>query len=222
MSELLRAQGLRQEFVGGRKRVVTPLQDVNLVVQSGEFIAITGPSGCGKTTLLLACGGLRRPTAGTVHVNGIDMYGLPTARRTAFRSTNIGFVFQTLALIPYLSLWENLIVVPGACRPSVDRWLDQLGLGHRRDHKPTELSQGEQQRAAVARALVHEPRLVLADEPTGNLDAENGRLVFAALSNFAENEGAVLVVTHDLSLAQSGGCSRVLRLFSGNLTESTP
>jgi ABC-type lipoprotein export system ATPase subunit len=197
------------------------LNDVQLSVAPGECVAIVGASGVGKTTLLLTCGGLRRPTGGTVVVAGQNLYDLPWRKRTAYRAAHIGFVFQTMGLIPYLTLWDNLLVVPGASPELATRWCERLGLEGRKFHIPGKLSQGERQRAAVARALVHRPRLVLADEPTGNLDAENSQIVFGALIGFAKEGGAVVVATHDITPSTTGVCTRTLKLQSGELVETT-
>lgn len=177
---------------------VTALAPFDLEVASGEFIAIKGTSGSGKTTLLLTLGGMLRPSAGTVNFNGADLYGKSVAERAAFRATEVGFVFQMFHLVPYLGVEENvkLAMRNGTTTQRPRDLLEQFGLSHRLTHTPGELSAGERQRVALARALVNEPRLILADEPTGNLDPENDRQVFEHLSEFHRAGGTVIVVTH--------------------------
>ena len=169
-------------------------------------MAVRGPSGCGKTTLLLTAGGLLRPDAGKVAVNGQELYALGDEARARIRAANIGFVFQQFHLVPYLSVRDNVLsaalALPLAdAGKRAEQLLDELGLAHRSHHVPAELSTGERQRTALARALLHQPRLLLADEPTGNLDADNGRLVLAKLAEHAHAGGAVLLVTHDADAA---------------------
>jgi len=177
---------------------VTALQPFDLAVGEGEFVAIKGASGTGKTTLLLTLGGMLRPSSGTVEVDGADLYGKPPSARAEFRANEIGFVFQMFHLIPYLDVGENvrLATKNGAAIERSRELLEQFGLSHRLTHTPGELSAGERQRVALARALVNEPRLILADEPTGNLDPENDRQVFEHLSEFHRAGGTVIVVTH--------------------------
>jgi putative ABC transport system ATP-binding protein len=185
----------------------TPSQDVHalsgisLTLDVGEFKAVCGPSGCGKSTLLLLAGGLLAPTEGQVQIAGEDPYALSPDERAGFRAENIGFVFQQFHLVPYLTVLENVLVATiGTNLPSAsDRALEllkQFGMDHRLNHVPAELSTGERQRTAMARALMNRPKLLLADEPTGNLDSENAEIIMWNLVNFA-NEGAVLLVTHD-------------------------
>jgi ABC-type lipoprotein export system ATPase subunit len=181
---------------------ITALHQVCLSVQRGEFVAVHGPSGCGKTTLLLIAGGLLHPDTGTARVAGHDLYELSAEARAKFRAANIGFVFQQFHLIDYLTVLDNVLAsslalpVPAARAKAVEL-LENFGLGHRISHRPAELSTGERQRTALARALLHQPKLLLADEPTGNLDEENGRVVLEHLATHARDSGAVLLVTHD-------------------------
>jgi len=175
---------------------------VSLAVEAGEFVAVRGPSGCGKTTLLLAAGALLAPDEGEVRIAGENPYRLSPEQRAGFRAERIGFVFQQFHLVPYLDVLDN-ILVPALASASADRQqraeelAARFGLGDRLHHVPSQLSTGERQRTALARALLNEPKLVLADEPTGNLDGDNARAVLAALSEFAHSGGAVLLVTHD-------------------------
>ena len=181
---------------------VRALKEIGLEVSAGAFTVVEGPSGSGKTTLLLAAGGLLRPDAGQVRVAGQDPYALRPDQRATFRSQAIGFVFQQFHLVPYLTVIENVLVAATAdLRPDAAgrarELLCRFDLEPRLDHVPAQLSTGERQRTALARALLNEPKLILADEPTGNLDAENGQIVLSSLSEFAADGGAVLVVTHD-------------------------
>ena len=177
---------------------VTALAPFDLDVATGEFIAIKGASGSGKTTLLLTLGGMLRPSDGTVSFDGEDLYSQSSTARAEYRATEVGFVFQMFHLVPYLGVEENvrLAMRNGAMTQRPRELLEQFGLGHRLTHTPGELSAGERQRVALARALVNEPRLILADEPTGNLDPENDRQVFEHLSEFHRAGGTVIVVTH--------------------------
>jgi len=183
------------------KGAVKSLDNVTLEIKAGEFVAIRGPSGCGKTTLLLTVGGMLRPTSGHVAVDGEDLYQLSIRERAQFRARKIGFVFQMFHLVPYLSVWENVMLAagPGANGASSAKAKDllaRLGLASRSHHTPAELSAGERQRAAIARALVNQPKMILADEPTGNLDPENAAEVFRHLRDFQRAGGTVIVVTH--------------------------
>jgi ABC-type lipoprotein export system ATPase subunit len=182
---------------------VRALDGVTLSVAAGEFVAVRGPSGCGKTTLLLTAGGLLAPDAGEVRLAGEDPYRLSAEQRARFRAERIGFVFQQFHLIPYLNVLENILApsLASAASPShrlrrAGELAERFGLAARLTHVPSELSTGERQRVALARALLNEPRLVLADEPTGNLDADNARTVLNALADYARAGGAVLLATH--------------------------
>ena len=212
--EVLRTTGLRHSFSAG-KTLVEPLQGVDLTVDEGEFVAVSGASGCGKTTLLLACGAMRKPTDGVVCIDGVDVYGISASQRAALRSTTLGYLFQTMELVPYLSVLDNLLLVPGTHIADAKDWLDRLGLADRVSHRPDSLSQGEIQRAALARALIHKPKLIIADEPTGNLDPENTVIVFETLRQYASDGGAVLVASHEPNVSELA--SHVFRIESGQL-----
>lgn len=185
-----------------KKGDVCAVNQISLTVGAGEFACVQGRSGCGKTTLLLMSGGLLAPDTGTVQVGGQNIYEMDNNARARFRAENIGFVFQQFHLVPYLSLFENV------CSPAIALKSDnyenrareliaQFGLEQRMHHVPAALSSGEQQRASLARALLNKPDLLLADEPTGNLDSENAEAVLNHLKEFASAGGAVLLVTHD-------------------------
>ncbi len=182
--------------------LITPVRDFALTVDGGDLVAVHGPSGCGKTTLLLVAGGLLHPDLGSVQINGQDLYQLSAEALARFRAGHIGFVFQQFHLIPYLSVLDNVlasglaVTVPNRRQRAHDL-LNQFGLTHRLSHRPAELSTGERQRTALARALLNKPTVLLADEPTGNLDEENGRIVLEYLADYARQGGAVLLVTHD-------------------------
>jgi ABC-type lipoprotein export system ATPase subunit len=211
---MLEIQALSKTYPGPAGPV-RALASLSLAVGNGEFVAVQGPSGCGKTTLLLAAGGLLRPDEGTVLVDGCDLYSLSPEARAGFRATHIGFVFQQFHLVPYLSVLDNVLCpslaasVPDA-RSRALELIEHFGLGHRLHHVPGELSTGERQRTALARALLARPGLVLADEPTGNLDADSGQVVLRHLQDFARSGGAVLLVTHDSRAAEH--TDRICRL----------
>ncbi|MBT5926794.1 MAG: ABC transporter ATP-binding protein [Verrucomicrobia bacterium] len=179
---------------------VKSLDKVDLHVNKGEFLVVRGHSGSGKTTLLLTLGAMLHPTHGRVLLNDADLYGLSRSERTKFRSRSIGFVFQMFHLVPYLNVIDN--VLSGVdktnqdSRAKAENFLQELGLGDRLHHLPNQLSAGEKQRTALARAMAPEPALILADEPTGNLDPENSLEVCTHLKKFQERGGTVIVVTH--------------------------
>jgi putative ABC transport system ATP-binding protein len=210
---------------GGRPLAV--LRDVNLTIERRGFVAIIGPSGSGKTTLLGLLAGLDRPSTGSVVVDGQDLSALTEDGRARFRAERVGFVFQTFHLIPTLTALENVLVpleLRGRTRtrdgsPIAERattLLTRVGLGDRMHHYPAQLSGGEQQRVALARAFAGEPRILFADEPTGNLDAETGATVVALIEELnAEAQTTLVLVTHDLDLA--GRARRVVRLAGGRI-----
>lgn len=191
------------------------LRDICLHIDANEIVALFGESGSGKTTLLLAAGVMQRPNAGSVMINDRDVFQMSRAEQNRVRSSQIGYLFQTLQLVPYLNVLENVQAVQGVSREDARQWLARLGLSERLSHKPNALSQGERQRVALARAMVHRPALLIADEPTGNLDQRNSNLVLTALRDFANSGGAVLVATHD-SMIESFA-DRVVELDSHQL-----
>lgn len=219
---VLQAQGLRKTYVSGPQQV-TVWQDIDLQVAAGETLAIVGASGSGKTTLLNALGGLDSVDAGQVLINGQDIHRLPENARTRLRNQQIGFVYQFHHLLPEFSALENVMlpqllagVAPKAAAQRAMECLQQLGLGHRLEHKPAELSGGERQRTAIARALVNRPRLVLLDEPTGNLDEQTAHHVEEAMLELTrQGETAFIMVTHDRELA--GRMNRCLQLRDQSL-----
>lgn len=221
------AQHLEQTYTSGG-RPLTVLKDVSLTVEPEGFVAIVGPSGSGKTTLLGLLAGLERPTAGTVLLNGTNLNKLTEDQRARFRAENVGFVFQTFQLIPTLTALENVLVPIELRRQHVSRFdgtrvehraldlLERVGLADRAHHYPMQLSGGEQQRVALARAFANEPKLLFADEPTGNLDASTGRTVIDLLETLnTEAKTTLVLVTHDPELASRA--HQVVRLSDGRL-----
>ncbi len=206
---------------------VHALRGVDLRIGRGDFVAIMGPSGCGKSTLLHTLGGLQSPTSGSVVIEGSDLAGLTDAQRTELRRRLIGFVFQRFNLFPTLTVEGNLRLAERICLgwKSAERGakrrlelLDLLGLASKRGHKPMELSGGEQQRVALARALIHEPAILLADEPTGNLDSENTDNVLSMLERVHEELGQTIVlITHDIDVAEAA--QRVVLMKDGAILD---
>lgn len=219
----LRASGLSYALGKVRRRVQV-LRSLSLEVHPGEKVAIIGPSGCGKSTLLSILGLLERPDAGEVWVNGVSMAKASEQQRARMRSDALGFVFQFHFLLESFTLLENLLlamrrfrgVSTAAVNERACALLSEVGLGDKIHRRPHELSGGEQQRAAVARALAHDPQILLADEPTGNLDTASADRVFSLIAYLAEKKGqGVVLVTHNLSIAQR--CDRVLSMQEGIL-----
>jgi putative ABC transport system ATP-binding protein len=218
---MLRCEGLTQTYLSGG-RPLTVLKDITFDLEDGSFLAVVGPSGSGKTTLLGLLAGLDLPSAGRVWLDGADLTVMTEDERARTRSAKIGFVFQSFQLIPTLTAREN-VQVPLELRgePSADRadeLLGQVGLGDRVDHYPAQLSGGEQQRVALARAFSIRPRILFADEPTGNLDAKTGRTIIDLILALNEAEGTTLVlVTHDPDIASRA--RRTIRLSDGRIVE---
>ncbi len=199
---------------------VRALDDVSLGVGQGQFVAVRGPSGCGKSTLLTIVGTLGTPTTGRVSIAGSDIGAMNASDRARFRAHQIGFVFQTFHLLPYLTVMENVMAaaVPDHLADAKDHareLLEKFQMGHRLDHRPGQLSTGECQRVAIARAMVNHPRLILADEPTGNLDPANAKEVLDLLGLFHQDGGTVLLVTHEEEAA--GRAERTIFLEHGRV-----
>lgn len=222
MSVSIRVRGVQKAYRDGERRVQV-LNGLDLEVQAGEFVAIVGPSGCGKSTLLHLLGALDIPDAGTIEVGGQGLADMGPRRLAAFRNRTIGFVFQFQELLGDFSALEN-VMLPGRIAGKSSAWaekraqglLEEVGLQDRLDHFPSQLSGGERQRVALCRALFMEPPLLLADEPTGNLDPESGVQVFDLMLDLQERHGTTaLVVTHNPDLANR--CGRLLALEGGKL-----
>lgn len=198
------------------------LNEVNLQVKKGEFTAIMGPSGCGKSTLLNMIGLLDNPTSGTYTLDGQDVSGLREKQRTTLRKGNVGFVFQSFNLIDELNVYEN-VEMPlkylgysaAERKVKIEAVLDRMKIGHRKKHFPQQLSGGQQQRVALCRAVVAEPKLLLADEPTGNLDSQNGQEVMKLLLELNREGTTIVMVTH--SDYDAGFAHRVIHLFDGQI-----
>lgn len=208
--------------------LVKALRGVDLVVEEGDFVALMGPSGSGKSTLMHLLGCLDTPTDGKYLLNGLDVSDLSRPKRAEVRNRHIGFVFQSFNLLPRLSTLENVLLPlqyrrdrpeRGAAKPK-DRAamaLEQVGLGDRLDHRPTELSGGQRQRVAIARALVTDPALILADEPTGNLDSRTGTDILSLIDELHQNGRTIVMVTHDADVAERA--QRIVRLQDGLITD---
>jgi putative ABC transport system ATP-binding protein len=217
---LLELDGVSRYY--GDEVRVHALSDVSLQIYAGDFLSITGPSGCGKSTMLGLLGCLDLPSSGTVRIGGQDVSALDDAGRSALRGDSIGFVFQQFHLIPYLSAAANVETAllyhglkPGARRDRALVALQQVGLGHRADHRPNQMSGGEQQRVAIARAIVTNPVMILADEPTGALDSANASHVLEVFRGLRSGQRAVVLVTHDLGVAST--TSRQVSMRDGRI-----
>ncbi|MEM7261304.1 MAG: ABC transporter ATP-binding protein [Planctomycetota bacterium] len=215
---MIRAIELNKSYEA-RPTQVAALSDVSVSLSKGEFLTVRGPSGAGKSTLLFSLGAMLEPDSGRVEIGGVDVYGASERERNALRRDRIGFVFQRFHLVPYLSVLENVLL--GSESPSAElrekarSRLGVLGLGSRLEHLPSELSAGESQRCALARALLSEPTFVLADEPTGNLDPETSETVIDELRAYRDAGAGVLVVSHGPLAAEAA--DRVLTLRAGRL-----
>jgi putative ABC transport system ATP-binding protein len=223
MSPLIEARRVRKSYPMGQAALEV-LHGVDLTIREGEFVAVMGPSGSGKTTLLEILGAISRPTAGTYHFEGRPVHELDDDALADLRASRIGFVFQTFHLMPTMSAIRNAalpLLYAGVARRHRERraaeLLERLGLGHRLAHRPSELSGGERQRVAVARALVNDPRVIYADEPTGNLDEATGRELLSILGELHRGGRTLVVVTHSADVAERA--ERVLRIRDGRIEE---
>jgi len=220
---IIRVRGLRKVYRVGDVDVHA-LRGADLDVRRGEFVSIVGPSGSGKSTLFHILGGLTPPTAGEVHIHGRDLLAMSEAGRTELRRKEVGFVFQKYNLLPTLSAADNIAIARHIARqsggpdPKFSEILELLGIRHRLHHKPRALSGGEQQRVAIARAIVNSPSILLADEPTGNLDTENSSIVLGLLRDLNERIGqTILMITHNPEAAAYG--HRTVRMRDGRVME---
>ena len=201
---------------------VRALHDLTLEIREGEYVAVRGKSGCGKSTLLSLLGGLTTPTSGTVEVGKHPVSSLSSGQRAAYREEQVGFVFQMFHLLPYLNVLENVLAgIPASQRKeregAAEVLLERFQMGDRLSHRPGQLSAGERQRTALARALVNQPKLLLADEPTGNLDPENTAAVLEILDEFHDQGGVIVLATHDDMAAKRA--QRIVKLEKGGLLE---
>ncbi len=202
------------------------LFDVNISLAKGEFASIMGPSGCGKSTLMNLIGCLDKPTTGSIFIDGVDVSKLNDADLATVRNRKIGFVFQTFNLLPKLTSQDNVelpLIYSGLPRKERQlraiKALESVGIGHRALHRPNQLSGGERQRVAIARAIINQPSIILADEPTGNLDSKSGKDVMKIFDDLNKSGVSILMVTHDNNIAQYG--QRIIRLFDGRVVEDT-
>lgn len=226
MSNILQVKELTREFKSGTRQL-TVVNHINFEIEVGSVSAIVGPSGSGKTTLLGLCAGLDQPTSGDVILQGITLSELSEDERARVRNEHVGFVFQTFQLIPTLTAIEN-VMVPLELRGESTKHVRQrakdllieVGLGDRTHHYPTQLSGGEQQRVAIARAFINQPKILFADEPTGNLDTETGEHIEDLIFDLNKSQQTTLVlVTHDPELAQK--CDRIIRIKNGKIDSDT-
>ncbi len=220
---MLKVEGAKKHYKH-RGQIVTAMDDMWLEIPSGDFMSVVGPSGSGKSTLLLTLGGMLSPTEGRIVLDGQSLYDLAPDQRALVRRTKIGFVFQTFNLIPYLTAIENVqipLLLAGATDAEQEEkatmLLRRLGLEDRMDHKPAELSVGQQQRVALARVLANDPKLILADEPTGNLDPETSHQIMNFLDEINREGRTVVIVTHDPRAAER--TKRTLRLEAGRISD---
>jgi putative ABC transport system ATP-binding protein len=221
---ILIASGVRKTYRTGAE-TVEALRDLDLSVASGEFVAVMGPSGSGKTTLLNCLSGLDDIDAGTVVVDGRNIHEMSDAERSRHRAREMGFIFQSFNLIPVFTAAENVELplllagaAPAEARRRAEATLERVGLGHRKDHRPSELSGGEQQRVTIARALAGEPSIVWADEPTGNLDSETADAIVQLLVELNRDGLTLVLVTHDPVIGTKAG--RVIRMRDGAIESS--
>lgn len=201
------------------ENIFTALEGVTFNVQKGDFVAVVGPSGSGKSTLLHTIGGLIHPDSGQILYNGRDIYSMPRVEADNYRRQHVGFVFQQFHLIPYLTVYENIEMVCSEISNHhfIEDYLEKCSLLPLRNKYPSELSVGEKQRTAFLRAVISKPDMLLADEPTGNLDPQNGSILFSMIGDFHVSGGTVLLVSHDPASAKYA--SRFLTLNSGRLTQ---
>lgn len=206
--------------------VVEALSGVTIDIEKGEYIAITGPSGSGKSTMMHLLGCLDTPTSGKYFLSGVDVTTLTDLELSRLRNKEIGFVFQTFNLLPRITVMQNVELplmyagIPAKTRAKkTDAILERVGLSHRKTHRPNELSGGEMQRVAVARALINDPQVVFADEPTGNLDSKTGREIMVLFDNIAKEGNTIILVTHDAAVASHA--RRQLKMLDGKIIDET-
>ncbi len=204
---ILKASDISKSYSSDKNQIKI-VDNYNIDLFSSEFVSLTGPSGCGKTTILMIIGCLLKPDHGTVEIDGLDIYSMNSSRIAEQRSKKIGFIYQDFKLIPYLTIKENILCSSlindvGNLEDKANDLILRLGLIHRVNHRPEQLSAGEKQRTAIARALLMEPKLIIADEPTGNLDKKNSSLVIEALKHYSDEGACVIMVSHDEDVKKS-------------------
>ena len=219
---MLKMESVTKDYTH-RGKHVKALDNVTMEIPRGDFVSVVGPSGSGKSTLLLTLGGMLSPASGRVLVDGQSLYELTSDKRAALRRKTIGFLFQTFNLVPYLTAMENVQVPlflagvsPSEQNQRAASLLERVGLADRLDHKPSELSVGQQQRVAVARMLANDPAVILADEPTGNLDPDTSETILAFLEELNREGRTIVMVTHDLRAARRA--KRILKLVEGSVS----
>ena len=204
---ILKASDISKSYSSDKNQIKV-VDNYNIDLFSSEFVSLTGPSGCGKTTILMIIGCLLKPDHGTVEIDGLDIYSMNSSRIAEQRSKKIGFIYQDFKLIPYLTIKENILCSSlindvSNLEDKANDLILRLGLNHRVNHRPEQLSAGEKQRTAIARALLMEPKLIIADEPTGNLDKKNSSLVIEALKDYSDEGACVIMVSHDEEVKKS-------------------
>lgn len=220
----LLVQGLKKSFTQGNN-TIEPLKNINFKIETGQIVALLGSSGSGKSTLFSLLSGLQNPDQGEIWYDSLAWHLLPEENKTEFRGKNIGIIFQSHLLIPHLNAFENICLPLNFNKIShseqiASKWISSVGLSHRKNHRPSELSGGESQRIAIARALCHNPQIILADEPTGQLDAETGEQITELMFDlFKKQKSTVLMITHDLKLAKK--CDSILQINNGQILSET-
>lgn len=220
--EIVKIEGLNKTYGKGNTRVEA-LKNINLTINEGEFVAIVGPSGSGKSTLLHLLGGVDRPTSGKVYIDGVDIYSLTEDELAIFRRRKVGFIFQFYNLVPVLTAEENMklpMLLDGkkVNKKHFNELVDILGLDDRKNHLPNQLSGGQQQRVSIGRALAYNPSIVLADEPTGNLDSKNGKEIVDLLKiSIKKYNQTLILITHDLEIASQA--DRVIIIEDGEIVK---
>lgn len=220
---MIQLDSLIRKFSMGDE-IITAVNDISLTVEEGDFVSIVGPSGSGKSTLMNIIGMLDTADEGTYLFDGMDVTQMGDDEQTVLRNRCIGFVFQSFHLLPRLTAEENVMVPllyrgvsEKEAKEKADLLLDRMGMGNRKNHLPSQLSGGQQQRTAIARALVGEPKLILADEPTGALDRSTGREIMKLMKELNEGGQTIVLITHDMSIAEEAG--RIVRIEDGRLTQ---
>lgn len=226
MKEIIKVKDLSR-YYGSKENKNVALNDINFSIEEGEFVSIMGPSGCGKSTLLYSIAGLDKPNKGSVIIDDTDIYNLNDKNLSEFRRSMIGFIFQFYNLVPNLTVEENILLPIVMAGKKVSSYKDELedilnlvGLSEKRNHRPEELSGGQQQRVSIARAVISSPKIILADEATGNLDSKSGKTILELFKKINKEKGiTILQVTHSEECAKYG--ERIIRLFDGKIIKDS-